>query len=260
MVLSSPYITKEEQEHLDNVAKLKAVSGLLAQMTQSQQESPETMSTIKQIEANRRNALKSTGPKSAQGKAAVAQNALTHGLYASTLLLPEEDPAQYAALCQLHVDEYQPEGLEQIDLVQSIVAGKWELARINLMKQGVYLKARKWLKRHDKKGEETHPSAVHLCMQVGADDDCSKAMARISQMEGRIQRQCERSRRELRKLQQERANQPQPEPDPPAAAAPQPEPPEPAATPAPTPQPANGHPAHPPARDIAAPKSGPSGG
>src|SRR5260370_15053835 len=116
MVLSSPYITEEEQEYQDNLFKLNAITDLLNCMTAP--ESLETMSTIKQIEANRRNAQLSTGPKTDQGKAAIAQNALKHGLYASTLLLPEEDRTQYESLCQLYIENYQPEGLAEIDLLQ----------------------------------------------------------------------------------------------------------------------------------------------
>ena len=221
MVLSSPLITKEEQKYRDDIVKLQEITDLLNRITAP--ESPETMSTIKQIEANRRNAQLSTGPKTIQGKAAVAQNALTHGLYASTLLLPEEDPAQYQSLCQLYIENYHPDGLAEIDLLQSMVADKWELARVNLMKQGVYGMARKCLQGKDKKGgEESHPSAARICMEVGKDEYYAKSMARICQMEGRIQRHCERATRELRKLQQERANQPPP--DPPAAPALQPEP------------------------------------
>src|SRR5579872_588220 len=224
MIRPTPY-KSEQQKQQEDIAKLKAITDLLTRMTAP--ESPEIMSTIKQIEANRQNALKSTGPKSTEGKAAVAQNALKHGLYASTLLLPEEDPAQYEALCQTYLDEYRPANLDQIDLVESIVSDKWELVRINLYKQGVFNKARKWLTRHDKKGEETHPSAAHICMEVGGDRDYNTAMARISQMEGRIQRHCERTRRELRKLQQATVGQALSPALSPANLPPQPEPPSP---------------------------------
>src|SRR5260370_2931632 len=174
MVLSSPYITKEEQEHQDNLFKLNAITDLLNCMTAP--ESPETMSTIKQIEANRRNAQLSTGPKTTQGKAAVAQNALTHGLYASTLLLPEEDSSQYQALCQLYIENYQPDGLQEIDRLQSIVADKWELARVNLMKQGVFGRPRKWLHRNDKKGEVSHPSPAQTSLHAAAHNATTKPL------------------------------------------------------------------------------------
>ena len=51
------------------------------------------MATPAQIEANRRNALKSTGPRTDEGKDASRRNALTHGLAAETLMLPEEAEA-----------------------------------------------------------------------------------------------------------------------------------------------------------------------
>src|SRR5205807_417954 len=55
------------------------------------------MATIKQIEANRRNALKSTGPKTPGGKAAVRLNALRHGLRAHAVVLPGENPGSISA-------------------------------------------------------------------------------------------------------------------------------------------------------------------
>ncbi len=52
----------------------------------------QAMASEKQVEANRRNALRSTGPRTADGKARSRLNAVTHGLTAQTLILPEEDP------------------------------------------------------------------------------------------------------------------------------------------------------------------------
>jgi hypothetical protein len=49
------------------------------------------MTSEKKAEANRRNALKSTGPKTPEGKAAVSLNALKHGLLSQEILLPRED-------------------------------------------------------------------------------------------------------------------------------------------------------------------------
>ena len=53
-----------------------------------------TVATAAQIEANRRNAQKSTGPKTERGKARAKLNAIKHGLTARTIMsvLPQEDP------------------------------------------------------------------------------------------------------------------------------------------------------------------------
>jgi hypothetical protein len=50
------------------------------------------MATPAQIAANRANAQKSTGPRTAEGKAASRLNALKHGLDAESLIIPGEDP------------------------------------------------------------------------------------------------------------------------------------------------------------------------
>ena len=53
------------------------------------------MSTEKQIAANRRNAARSTGPRTQSGKARSRFNALKHGCRAKLPILPGEDPAVY---------------------------------------------------------------------------------------------------------------------------------------------------------------------
>jgi hypothetical protein len=54
------------------------------------------MASTKQNEANRRNAQKSSGPKTAEGKAIVSQNATRHGLLAAETLLPDDDRVVFA--------------------------------------------------------------------------------------------------------------------------------------------------------------------
>jgi len=56
------------------------------------------MATQKQIEANRLNALKSTGPRTAEGKAATRLNALQHGIFAEMPTVIGEDTAAYETL------------------------------------------------------------------------------------------------------------------------------------------------------------------
>jgi hypothetical protein len=62
-------------------------------------------------EASRRNGAKSRGPKTAEGKARSAQNALKHGMRARKyLLLPEEDADEFAALEAAMIEELAPVG------------------------------------------------------------------------------------------------------------------------------------------------------
>ena len=69
------------------------------------------MTSEKQIKANRNNAQKSTGPKTAEGKEIVRYNALGHGLRAETvLLLPGEDSEELSNLSEQLRTELEPVG------------------------------------------------------------------------------------------------------------------------------------------------------
>ncbi len=58
------------------------------------------MTTQKQIEANRRNSRRSTGPKTRTGKAELKMNAMKHGLLAADLVVRGEDPVDFAGALQ----------------------------------------------------------------------------------------------------------------------------------------------------------------
>jgi len=88
----------------------------------------------KQIEANRRNALKSTGPKTPQGKAAVRNKAIKHGLLSQEVLLPNEDGAALRELGERLRDELQPVGDLENLLVDRIIAAHWRLRRLGRCK------------------------------------------------------------------------------------------------------------------------------
>jgi len=93
---------------------------------------PPTAVSTKKIEANRRNAQHSTGPKTAEGKAKTAQNAIKHGIFVKQLLqrAPAEFAAEMETFAQEMRDYYQPVGkLEEI-LVDKIVVEHMRYARI----------------------------------------------------------------------------------------------------------------------------------
>jgi hypothetical protein len=81
-------------------------------------------------EASRKNGARSRGPKTPDGKARSAQNALKHGMCAQKcVVLPDEDAAEFAALEAALMEELAPEGALQTVLAQRIVAATWRLAR-----------------------------------------------------------------------------------------------------------------------------------
>ena len=80
-------------------------------------------------EANRRNAQKSTGPKTEEGKSKVKLNALRHGLYARTIVLPHEDEAAYQQRLDDWIAEMNPRTNREAYLVERAVRITWELDR-----------------------------------------------------------------------------------------------------------------------------------
>ena len=66
------------------------------------------MASQKQIDANRINARKSTGPRSPEGKAASKRNRLTHGIRAEEHVLPGEDPAEFRRFVDDWADDWKP--------------------------------------------------------------------------------------------------------------------------------------------------------
>src|SRR3954465_12681359 len=96
------------------------------------------MSSQQQIEANRLNAQKSTGPSTPEGRAAVSLNSLKYGLYAETLILPGEDPAAFEALLDRLDAEHQPITLTEETFVSQIAMATWRRARIQRMEAAFY--------------------------------------------------------------------------------------------------------------------------
>ena len=91
------------------------------------------MSTKAQIKANQQNAQKSTGPQTAEGKAAVSQNAVRHGLFAAEAVIQGEDPADYELYRDKYLAELLPVGMVESMLAERIVGLWWRLRRAERM-------------------------------------------------------------------------------------------------------------------------------
>src|ERR671912_2997889 len=98
------------------------------------------MTSEKQVQANRRNALKSTGPKTPEGKAAVRLNANKHGLRSQEVLLPGEDGEALKELDENLRAELQPVGELENLLVDRIIAAHWRLRRLARVEAGIFVR------------------------------------------------------------------------------------------------------------------------
>jgi hypothetical protein len=87
------------------------------------------MASEARIAANRLNAQKSTGPRTAAGKAVVAQNAVKHGLLAREAVLRGEDREEYEEHREALLEELNPTGTLEVILATRIVDLAWRLQR-----------------------------------------------------------------------------------------------------------------------------------
>src|SRR5215217_6441775 len=96
------------------------------------------MTSDKQIDANRKNALRSTGPKTPEGKAAVRLNALKHGLLSQEILLLGEDEEALRELGERLSTELQPVGELENLLVDRVISSYWRLRRLGRVEAGIF--------------------------------------------------------------------------------------------------------------------------
>ena len=140
------------------------------------------MATLKRIEANRRNAQLSTGPKTPEGKAAVRLNALRHGLRAHTVVLPGEKSEQFQQLCDDLEAEWQPQTRTEQLYVEQMAVSQWKLRRMEIAEASL------------------------LVQKFGAKNQIP-LVDRLWQAEARLERSFTRAQRELERLQKSRREQ-----------------------------------------------------
>lgn len=87
------------------------------------------MSSLKQIEANRLNALKSTGPITPEGKGRSRCNAIRHGLTAETVIAELEDAEDYQSFEAAVIADYNAETAVERELVLRLASVLWRLRR-----------------------------------------------------------------------------------------------------------------------------------
>ncbi|MET4279195.1 MULTISPECIES: hypothetical protein [unclassified Bradyrhizobium] len=96
------------------------------------------MTSLRQIEANRRNARLSTGPVTEGGKNRSRQNAIRHGLTAETVITAFEDASDYAAFELAITRDYDPQTAVERELVLRLASLLWRLRRTTAIESGLF--------------------------------------------------------------------------------------------------------------------------
>jgi hypothetical protein len=100
-----------------------------------------------QLEANRLNAQKSTGPQTPEGKAASAGNATKHGYFSQAVLIKGEDPAEFREVLEQYVLALHPNTVVERELVERIVASIWKRMRLQKL-EAAFWKAPSFFPNH----------------------------------------------------------------------------------------------------------------
>ncbi len=96
------------------------------------------MTSFRQIEANRRNASKSTGPITEEGKQRSRCNAVRHGLTAETVIGALEDAEDYKAFEAAVIADYDAHSAVERELVLRLASLLWRLRRATTMETGLF--------------------------------------------------------------------------------------------------------------------------
>lgn len=88
------------------------------------------MTSEKQTQANRRNAQRSTGPRTAEGKAASSRNALTHGVLSANAVSIYEDREIYQELLDQLIEEHDAQTAHELALVERLANLFWRERRL----------------------------------------------------------------------------------------------------------------------------------
>jgi CheY-like chemotaxis protein len=159
------------------------------------------MATLKQIDANRRNAQKSTGPRTDAGRAAVRFNGLTHGLTAETLVLAGESQVDFESLLSSFEAEHEPATPTEVTLVSQLAMAAWRLRR------GYHAEANFFTKRlaDNKEYVERRYAQSDDGQRIAITFDLSaKDLDNFSRYEARLERSFHRALRELQRLRNQR--------------------------------------------------------
>lgn len=139
------------------------------------------------LAANAANAQRSTGPRSAEGKARSSRNATKHGLTSSEFVVHDGEQEEFDEFLASYSAELNPQGAIERTLFQQLAHAAWNLQRIRRMEAEIW---------------RTAAQDGALCELTG---ESAGALERLARYQARTERSYYRALRELRTEQTNRA-------------------------------------------------------
>ena len=148
------------------------------------------MTTLRQIEANRRNARRSTGPVTEDGKQRSRCNAVRHGLTAETVISALEDADDYKAFEASVTADYDAQSAVERELVLRLASLLWRIRRATTIETGLFeLQARHLLQIRRTREEQQRSRSIirHLLEPIDPSEtplarDLTKCFLRLANL------------------------------------------------------------------------------
>src|SRR4051812_4026678 len=132
--------------------------------------SASSASSARRTAANRRNARRSTGPRTAAGKRRSSRNSTSHGIYCRDLVLPGESQAEFRAYREAYLLRLSPQDVLELLIVDRIVAASWKLRRLQAAEPYLpAMEAEQMREVEDKQRNEAEDALIEREQMLGGD-------------------------------------------------------------------------------------------
>lgn len=187
-----------------------------------------TAVSARKLRANRRNARRSTGPRTFAGKKRSSRNAVTHGLFCEDLVLPGESQELFRAIRQGLIASLKPQNLVELLIVDRLVAATWKLRRLQAAEKIMHgMGVEELMARREEAAEEVAEETNKLAGEDVLDPqkvvemieregvppglvlgdkfarEWDQSFDRLARLEQRLDYQVQRCTRELRQLRKD---------------------------------------------------------
>src|SRR5579875_3042167 len=172
----------------------------------AQPTTPKKQPSDARLRANRRNAQKSTGPKTEAGKQRSALNATRHGILSQVIHLPEEEMASYNEFTDRYVNSLAPIGAVETELANACADLQFRLHRLAAAEHNLFAIG------HDEQGERWntgHPESHAALTMAETLRRSGDPLALLTLYESRLNRRFLQTLKQLREIQADRKEQEQ---------------------------------------------------